>query len=201
MIIPTIDTGLEALVRQSLPLPAAVGDVSFDSPSGTWSAQLNRITVNLFLFGVGRSPQPPRPAVERVVDGRVQRRGPLPMLQLNYLVSAWAGSVRDEHQLMGDVLALFLLNQTLPVVHLPAEVSSGIQLAVAPHDNNRAKDVWSTVGGTIKPSFELVVTVATDALPFVDMATSVQRMERLVAPHTKEHADALDALRPEFGRR
>src|SRR5436309_1777544 len=170
MIIPTIDTGLEALVRQALPLPTSVGDVSFDPPSGTWSAQLNRITVNLFLFGVGRSPQPPRPALEREVDGRIQRRDKLPMMQLNYLASAWAGSVRDEHQLMGDVLTLFLLNQVLPAKHLPADISSGVQLAVAPHDNNRAKDVWSTVGGTIKPSFELVVTVAGDALPFVDLA-------------------------------
>ena len=201
MIIPTIDSGLEALVRQSLPLPAAVGDVSFDSPSGTWSAQLNRITVNLFLFGVGRSPQPPRPAVDRVVDGKVQRRGQVAMLQLHYLVSAWAGSVRDEHQLVGDVLTLFLNNQALPPEHLPADMLSGVQLAVAPHDNNRAKDVWSTVGGAIKPSFELVVTVAGDALPYVDMATSVERIERLLAPYTKQQADATDALRPGFGRR
>src|ERR1700712_688346 len=143
MIIPTIDTGLEALVRQALPLPTAVGDVSFDSPSGSWSAQLNRITVNLFLFGVGRSPQPPRPAVDRVVEGRMQRRGPLPMLQLHYLVSAWAGSVRDEHQLIGDVLTALMTTQVLPPEHLPDEMTSGVQLSVAPHDNNRAKDVWS----------------------------------------------------------
>ena len=55
MIIPMIDAGLEALLRNGLPLPETLGDVSFESPSGTWSAQLNRITVNLFLFGVGRS--------------------------------------------------------------------------------------------------------------------------------------------------
>lgn len=197
MIIPTIDTGLEALVRQALPLPTALGDVSFDSPSGTWSAQLNRITVNLFLFGIGRSPQPPRPAVDQEVHGRRQRRGPIPMLQLHYLVSAWAGSVRDEHQLIGDVMTTFLLTQVLPPEHLPQDIASGVQLAVAPHDNNRAKDVWSTVGGTIKPSFELVVTTATDALPFVDLATSVARVEGLLAPRT---AHLPPAGRPGFGR-
>ena len=106
MIIPTIDTGLEALLRSGLPLPETVGDISFESPSGTWSAQLNRITVNLFLFGVGRSTQPPRPADRpRPSNGRVQRRNPIPMLELHYLVSAWAGVVRDEHQLLGDALA------------------------------------------------------------------------------------------------
>jgi hypothetical protein len=198
MIIPTIDAGLEALVRQTLPLPPALGDISFDSPSGSWSAQLNRITVNLFLFGVGRSPQPPRPAADRVTDGRQQRRGPLPMLQLHYLVSAWAGSVRDEHQLIGDVLTAFMLTQVLPPEHLPDDMTASVQLAVAPHDNNRAKDVWSTVGGTIKPSFELVVTTASDALPYVDLPTSVARIERLLAPYT---ANPESVTKPTFGRR
>lgn len=197
MIIPTIDMGLEAFIRQTLPLPTALGDVSFDPPSGTWSAQLNRITVNLFLFGVGRSPQPPRPAVDRVVDGRQQRRGPLPMLQLHYLVSAWAGSVRDEHQLIGDVLTSFLVTQALPPGHLPDEMTAGVQLSVAPHDNNRAKDVWSTVGGAIKPSFELVVTTASDALPFVDLPTSVAQIERLLAPYA---AEPEPLRKPPFGR-
>lgn len=185
MIIPSVDTALERLVRRELDLPTGVGDVSFDPPSGTWSAQLNRITVNLFLFGVGRSPQPPRPAVVRVVDGQAQRRHPIPMLQLNYLVSAWAGTIRDEHQLIGDALSCMLINQAMPAELLPADFESGVQLAVAPHDNNRAKDVWSTVGGTIKPSFELVVTTAADALPFADLAPLAQRIAATVGDLTR----------------
>lgn len=183
MIVPVIDTGLEAMVRDLLPLPATLGDVSLDPPSGTWSAQLSRITVNLFLFGVGRSAQPPRPAVDRMIDGRPQRRPQLPMVELHYLVSAWAGSVRDEHQLIGELLTHFTLNQILPAEHLPAEVAAPVQLAVAPHDNNRAKDVWSTVGGTIKPSFELIVTTPIDALPFDVLPPAVERVAALVAPH------------------
>lgn len=184
MIIPVVDAGLEALVREQLPLPNEIGDVSFDAPSGTWSAQLSRITVNLFLFGVGRSAQPPRPTVDRVVDGVRQRRPQIPMIELHYLVSAWAGTVRDEHQLTGELLGHFLLNQVLPPEHLSSEVTNAIQLAVAPHDNNRAKDVWSTVGGSIKPSFELIVTCPIDALPFVDLPPQVDRIEGLVAPNS-----------------
>lgn len=184
MLIPTIDAGLEALVRDVLPLPNNLGDVSLDPPSGTWSAQLSRITVNLFLFGVGRSPQPPRPAVTRTPEtGPKQRRPQLPMLELHYLVSAWAGTVRDEHQLIGELLTQFTLHQVLSADYLPGEVAAPIQLAVAPHDNNRAKDVWSTVGGTIKPAFELIVTTPIDALPFVDLAPDVSRIENLLAPN------------------
>jgi hypothetical protein len=184
VIVPTIDSGLEAMLRESLPLPNTVGDVSFDPPSGTWSAQLSRITVNLFLFGVGRSPQPPRPAIDRNVDGHAQRRPQIPMIELHYLVSTWAGTVRDEHQLVGEVLSHFLLSQVLPPRFLSAEMDSSVQLAVAPYDNNRAKDVWATVGGAIKPSFELVVTTATDALPYIDLPPSVDRIQGIVAPHT-----------------
>lgn len=194
MIIPVIDAGLESLIRERLPLPATMGDISFDPPSGTWSAQLSRITVNLFLFGVGRSTQPARPAVDRVQDGIRQRRPQLPMIELHYLVSAWAGTVRDEHQLTGELLSHFIMNQVIPGEHLPSSVTSPIQLAIAPHDNNRAKDVWSTVGGTIKPSFEVVVTSSIDALPFVDLAPDVQRIEGLVAPHNPAPPAALSQV-------
>jgi hypothetical protein len=183
VIVPVIDSGLESMLRATMPLPASVGDVSFDPPSGTWSAQLSRITINLFLFGVGHSPQPPRPAVDRMQDGRAQRRPPVPMIEMHYLVSAWAGTVRDEHQLIGEVLTHFLRTQMLPAEYLPAEMNSGVQLAVASYDNNRAKDVWATVGGAIKPSFELVVTTATDALPYADLPPAVERIKGITAPH------------------
>jgi len=183
MIVATIDSGLEAMVRADLPLPPELGDVSFDPPSGTWSAQLNRITVNLFLFGIGRSPQQPRPAIDRQgSNGMVQRRPPLPLLQLHYLLTAWAGTVRDEHQLLGDLLTTFLQRQALPAEHLAVQVDGVVQLNVAPHDNNRAKDVWSTVGGTIKPSFEIIVTTPIDAPPFADLAPRVERVRTLAAP-------------------
>jgi hypothetical protein len=182
MIIPIVDNGLEALLRNGLPLPEAVGDISFESPSGTWSAQLSRITVNLFLFGVGRSAQPPRPVNDRIVNGRPQRSNPIPMLELHYLVSAWAGVVRDEHQLLGDALACVMNNQVLPSNLIDDELNANIQLTIAPYDNTRAKDVWSTVGGAIKPSFELIVTTAGDASPFFDLPPRVERVSGLVAP-------------------
>lgn len=191
MIVAAIDNGLEAMIRAELPLPVDVGDVSFDPPSGTWSAQLNRITVNVFLFGVSRSPQPPRPALDRPgPDNRIHRRPPLPMLQLNYLVTAWAGTVNDEHQLIGDVLTTFLLHGVIPAGHFSTPLEGAAQLAVAPYDNSRAKDVWSTVGGTIKPSFELIVTVPVDALPFQDLGPRVERIRSMVERRDRPTARA-----------
>lgn len=163
MLIPVIDDGLERLLRTSLPLPVDQGDVSFDPPSSTWSAQVNRLTVNLYLYNVSRSPQPPRPAAVRPGSRGTERRFALPMVELSYLVSAWAGSPRDEHSLLGDVLTRLLAYQILPVEHLVRPPSSPVQIALAADDLNRPRELWSGLGGSLKASFTLVVTVAADA--------------------------------------
>ena len=54
------------------------------------------------------------------------------------------------------------------------ELTAAVQLSIAPYDNTRAKDVWATVGGAIKPSFELIATTAGDALPFLDLPPAVR---------------------------
>jgi len=81
---------------------------------------------------------PPRPAASRPgPDGRAEHRAPLPMVQLSYLVSAWAGSTRDEHQLLGDVLTRLVAQQVLPVEHLAAPLESSVQLSLAVDELNR----------------------------------------------------------------
>ena len=58
MLIPAVEDGIEKLLRATLPLPAEQGDISFEAPSSTWSASVNRLTVNAYLFGIARSSQP-----------------------------------------------------------------------------------------------------------------------------------------------
>ena len=74
MLIPVVEDGLESLLRSTLPLTTEQGDISFDAPSSTWSAQVNRLTVNLFLYGVSRSSQPSRGPATRAVGGSTERR-------------------------------------------------------------------------------------------------------------------------------
>lgn len=191
MVIPVVDEALARFVRATLPLPEPTGDVSFDPPSGTWSAQLNRITVNLFLFGVGRSPQQAvGPGIRRGADGRVtERRLPLPRVQLDYLVSAWAGTIRDEHQLLGDVLTVFLANQVLTTEYLPQPPgATPVQLVVGELTSQRAKDIWSGVSGALKASFHLSVTATAEAFPWLPAAAPVERIAALTAPHAAVRA-------------
>ena len=194
MLIPSVEQGLEQLLRTSIPLPEELGDISFDAPSGAWGATLSRLTVNLFLHEVSRSPQPPRPAAQRPgPDGRLERRAPLPMVQLDYLVSAWAGNTRDEHALLGDVLSCLLLNQVLPAEHLEQTPVSPVQLAVGRLESTRPKDVWSGVEGRLRASFPLTVTLALDTLGWQTLAPQVARIEALTAPRPTSRDRAGDA--------
>ena len=78
---------------------------------------------------------------------------------------------------IGDVLTLFLQQPGPARRHaLRSELIAPCRSPSRHHDNSRAKDVWSTVGGAIKPCFELVVTTAGDALPFVELPPAVERV-------------------------
>lgn len=191
MVIALVDRALERLLRAELPLPDDVGDVSFDCPERSWGAQLSRITVNAFLFEVARSPQPPRPAEERVrPDGRVERRAPLPLVRFSYLVSAWAGSAADEHELLGEVLTVLVRHQAVPPEHLDEGFGATVQLALATPEGRRLNDVWSGVEGRLKPAFELDVTVPLTSEPWRLAPPSVERIAGLVAPRPQDPAVA-----------
>lgn len=183
MFISIVDTGLERMLRAALPLPEEIGDVTFDAPTNNWSAQLSRVTVNLFLYDIGRSTQPSRSPVTRLAaDGRSERRRPQPMVELGYLVSAWAGSPRDEHQLLGDVASVLAVRETLPAELLPAPLSSVAQLSFDADPHNRTREIWSSLGGQLKASFLLRVAVAADSYEWADEAPAVQRIAALTAP-------------------
>jgi hypothetical protein len=182
MFIRNVDEGLERLIRARLPLPEEVGDVSFDTPSRNWSAQLSRLTVNLFLFHIDRSGHPARAPQQRVdADGRAQRRAPQPMIELGYLVSAWAGSPRDEHLLLGDLVSLLA-----GVVQLPHEyvggADSSVHLTLGSGGLLSVREIWQGVGGDLKAGVLLTATAAADTWDWTDEAPAVERISVLAAP-------------------
>ncbi|SEE66002.1 DUF4255 domain-containing protein [Ruania alba] len=183
MLISAVEDGIENLLRAALPLDRQHGDISFEAPNSTWSTTVNRLTVNLFLYGVSRSAQPPMVQPDRRdATGRVARRFALPMVELSFLVSAWAGSARDEHELLSDVLTRSLTYSTIPAEHLNVSLDSTVQLAVANDEKNRPRDVWSGLGGSLKASFVLIATVAADAYPWQEAAPVVDRVTPAVRP-------------------
>jgi Pvc16 N-terminal domain len=177
VFIRIVDEGLERLVRAEVPLSDDVGDVNFDVPTATWSAALSRPTVNLFLYDVARSDHP-NPPMRRVDEnGTRQRRAPQPMVQLSYLISAWAGNPRDEHQLLGEVISRFAGLDTLSPDYLPQPFSSSVYLSLVAEDVERTRSIWSGAGGTLKAGFALQVAVAADTFGWVQEPPLVTGIE------------------------
>lgn len=185
VFISHVDSALEKLMRTRLPLAEEYGDVSFDVPSSTWSAQLSRITVNLFLYDVQRSGQPSRSVNARVGDGPAMRRRPQPMVQLGYLVSAWAGSPRDEHQLLSDVVSLVTGLETVPADLVSPDLNSSVQLSLG-DDRSTGRELWTAAGGTLRPAICLQATVAADTFDWELLPPAVERIsamaERMTGP-------------------
>ena len=179
MFIRVIDDGLEKLLRAELPLPTDVGDITFEAPTNNWSAKLSRLTVNLFLYEVSRSAQPVR---SQTRNGNGQNRVPLPMVQLSYLVSAWAGSPRDEHQLLGDVVNVLAGQTSLPPSYLSISLATTVDLGFDDDKHNKPREIWGATGGQLKASFTLQATVAADAFEWAADAPPVRHLEVLTAP-------------------
>jgi uncharacterized protein DUF4255 len=185
MFIRVIDEGLERFLRAQLPLPEDMGDISFDIPSSTWAAGLSRITVNFYLYDVNRSNHPNRAPMRRETeDGKYERRKPLPMVELNYLISAWAGNPRDEHQLLGDVLARIASVDVLPTEHLPTQLSSSVSMVFAEDERHKTRDIWNGAGGALKASFSLKVVAAADSFDWSEEPPAPTMIEARSGWHT-----------------
>ncbi|MCB7135686.1 DUF4255 domain-containing protein [Cellulosimicrobium marinum] len=161
-MITEVDDALRALVR------AALGeiDVAFDAPTKDWAARRNAPTVDVYLYDV-------REDVTRRSHGVIPRRGPDGTVigradpprhfRLSYLVTAWTQRPEDEHRLLDQVLAALIGLDMLPPEHVVGSLAEAggpvpVTVGMPPAEDRSVTDVWSSLGGELKPSVEVAVT-------------------------------------------
>ncbi|CAN5685261.1 DUF4255 domain-containing protein [soil metagenome] len=170
-MIHLVDDALERFLRREVPLPLDV-DVSFATPERRWGAGITRPTINLFLWEVVSDPARSTTGVqERHVDERLERRVVPPLVDLRYVVTAWASEHRDEHQLLGALLRAIVANRFLTADHVPDDLAHlpPMQLLLGTADR-KPEEFWSSLDGQLKPSLGLTVVVSVDALPWIPAA-------------------------------
>lgn len=163
-MIQLVDQGLERHLRATVPLNSSV-DVSFRTPDRSWSGGVTSPTVNLFLWDVSRNPTQSQAGVQQVEsNGAVQRRFPNPVIDLRYLVTAWAGEQRDEHQLLGAVLVAVLGHPVLLEEHLPPALGElgPVRFGLSEAKEARSADLWSALDGQLKPGLQVTVSLPVD---------------------------------------
>jgi hypothetical protein len=162
-LITEIDEALGNLLRSKV-VPGGQVEVSFEPPTRDWAAGRNVPTVNAFLYDI-REDQPRRSygivSVRDESGAVVKRQRPFRHFRLSYLLTCWTRRPEDEHRLLASVMGSMVATEVLPIEGdgplasrgLPAEL-----VLAAPHGDARsAAELWTALGGNLKPSLDLVV--------------------------------------------
>ncbi|GGJ68591.1 DUF4255 domain-containing protein [Streptomyces brasiliensis] len=178
-------------------------DVAFDAPTRDWAARRNSPTVNAYLYDIREDVHRRQRGHMPVVDERdvvVKRRQPPRWFRLSYLVTAWTKQPQDEHRLLSAVLATLIPRELLTPSELPGALGAlglTVPLSVAgiQTESRSLAEIWSALGGELKPSLDLVVTAPFPAFPEYDAGPPVTegaavRVRTLdeAAPVTEERA-------------
>ncbi|MDN5768107.1 MAG: Pvc16 family protein [Humibacillus sp.] len=168
-MISEIDEALRSLVRAEA-IAGSDLDVVFDAPTKDWAARRNAPTINLYLYDVRedvrRREQGWRET--RGVDGVVTSRRPMPRhFKLSYLVTAWTQRPEDEHRLLSELLRCFVRQDVVPAEFLTGSLAEpGVEIpltvALPPPEDRAFADVWSALGGELKPSLDVVLVAPID---------------------------------------
>jgi hypothetical protein len=189
-MIHDVDEALRKLVLQYA-VNGSGAEVSFEAPTKEWAARRNTPTVNVYLYDVREDLDRRQIEWEEIRDdsGRVTARKPPPRrYKLSYLVTCWTQRPEDEHRLLSSLLATFLRYETVPRDVLGGILNeipqhTFISIALPPPKDRSLADVWSALGGELKPSLDLVVTAPFDTQRTIEAGPPVLEEPRIeVAP-------------------
>ena len=162
-------------------------------PTSEWASRRNAPTIDLYLYDI-------REAMHFRQEGQIDirddaghieaRRRPARMFRLSYLLTAWTQRPEDEHRLLSAALGCFLVFDVIPMDVLVGTFAGSefpIEVSVArpPPQDRAISDIWSALGGELKPSLDLVVTAPMAVGPVVPAAGLVLEAPKFtVAPPT-----------------
>ena len=163
-----VDEVMRALIRRDALNGAAARDVDvvFDAPTKEWASRRNKPTVNVWLYDIREDLRRRERGRINEYDDRgqvVARHLPPRHFKLSYLITAWTQRPEEEHRLLGGVLKCFLRYDALPGDLLTGELARiglpvGVTVGLPPPEDRSFADVWSALGGELKPSLDIVVT-------------------------------------------
>jgi hypothetical protein len=171
-MIHEVDEALRVLFRAD-PLAGGQVTVVFDAPTRDWAAKVNAPTVNLYLYDIREDMRRRERGLLNEYDDHgtvTARRRPPRFFKLSYLLTAWTRRPEDEHRLLSSLLLCLLRYEALPRDRLTgtlAELGISVPMSVAlpPPEDRSFADVWSALGGELKPSLDLVVSVPVTESP------------------------------------
>jgi hypothetical protein len=169
-MISDVDAALEALIRREA-LNGSRVELAFDAPTKDWVARRNAPALDLYLYDIREDLPRREVAREDVRDeatGLVSgRRRPIRRFRLSYLLTAWTQRPEDEHRLLAACLSTFVRHEYIPVdlvggVLADARYPVYLFVGQPPPQDRSIADVWSALGGELKPSLDLIAVAPLD---------------------------------------
>ena len=175
-VLQDVDDSIRAFLRTYAHITNDI-DIVFDAPTRDWAARRNSPGLDIFLYDIRENLDRRQALMEdsRDPEGFTARRPfATRWYNVSYLITAWTQRPEDEHRLLGSVLLGFLETHALPpdiLVGSLAEMERQVFLTIGrPLAQERSiSDIWSALGGELKPSLDLVLVVPfepTGGFPF-----------------------------------
>lgn len=183
-MIPEIDEALFNLLRTGA-VPDKGVEVAFEAPTRDWAARRSGPAVNAYLYDIREDVGRRDTGIQHVRNAEgivVGRRRPLRFFRLSYLLTSWTKRAQDEHRLLAAVLNCLLGTDVLPLTGTGSLARLGtmipLSVAVPPAESRSLADIWSALGGDLKPSLDVVIVA-----PFPNQVD-----EPVAPPVTDSHA-------------
>jgi hypothetical protein len=165
-MIDEIDAALRSLLKDEA-LGGADVEVVFDAPTKDWAARRNAPMVNAFLYDIREDMRKRTRGMVNEYDDHgvvVGRRLPPRFYNLSYLVTAWTQRPEDEHRLLAQMLMCFSNYDAVPPDRLDGQIGRlglpvELRISLPPPEDRSFADVWTALGGELKPSIDVVVSV------------------------------------------
>ncbi|HWS34212.1 MAG TPA: DUF4255 domain-containing protein [Actinoplanes sp.] len=193
-MIDEVDTALRDLLTAEI-LAGLDIQVEFDAPTRDWSARRTAPTVNLFLYDIQEEMDLRHHGTMPEYDENgllVAEHGPPRYFALSYLVTAWTSRAQDEHRILSVLLAGLVPHDAVPPERLTGSLARQaipvrMSVATPPARDRGLADIWTSVGGNLRPSLDLVI-LAPLAVPEVGAGPLVTDGLRLQTATTADGA-------------
>ena len=194
-MIHEVDDVLRALVKRDV-LDGSEIEISFEAPTRDWAAKRTKPTVNIYLYDIREDLSRRDVFFEEVRDetGRViDRRQPPRRFRLTYLMTAWTQRPEDEHRILSQLLGCFLMQDFLPPDLLVGSLKDSERVvvssvAVPVGQDKQISEVWSALGGELKPSLDLAIVAPMSVGKTMHVGPPVTELPRFVVARP----DAID---------
>ena len=202
-MIHEVDESLRLLMRKEA-LHGTDIDILFETPTKEWASRRNTPTIDVFLYDIREDIGRREEGVISIrgEDGKVVgRRRPPRYYKLSYLVTAWTQRPEDEHRLLSACMATFLKHGELPRDTLVGSLKEQgelimVNIALPPPQDRSISDIWTALGGELKPSLELVVIAPLETYFPIHVGPALT--EPPIFGLRRAEGDVVDRARPEI---